>query len=76
MDGRSDTQVELRGMLPREVIDVIDAVSTAKRMTRIELVHRILADWAGRKHHEAMLVHRVTRGNPPASDAAWKATET
>ena len=76
MDSRTDNTVELRGMLPREVIDVIDAVSSAKRMTRIELVHRILADWAGRKHHEAMLVHRVTRGNPPPTDNTWKATET
>lgn len=76
MDAARDNQVELRGMLPRDVVDVLDAVSSAKRMTRIELVHRILADWAGRKHHEAMLVHRVTRGNPPGVDAGWKPTES
>jgi hypothetical protein len=76
MDAKADNQVELRGMLPREVVDVIDAVSAAKRMTRIELVHRILADWAARKHHEAMLVHRVTRGNPPGADSTWREPET
>ena len=76
MDAPRDNVVELRGMLSREVVDVLDAVSSAKRMTRIELVNRILADWAGRKHHEAMLVHRVTRGNPPLADATWKATES
>jgi hypothetical protein len=76
MDPARDSQVELRGMLSREVVDVLDAVSSAKRMTRIELVSRILADWAGRKHHEAMLVHRVTRGNPPLPDVGWKPTES
>jgi hypothetical protein len=76
MEAPRDNHVELRGMLPRDVVDVLDAVSAAKRMTRIELVARILASWAGAKHHEAMLVHRVTRGNPPAADPAWKPTET
>lgn len=76
MDGRADTHLELRGMCPREVVDVLDAVSASKRMTRTELVNRILSDWAVRKHHEAMLVHRVTRGNPPVQDASWKATES
>ena len=76
MDAKADTHLELRGMCPREVIDVLDAVSTAKRITRTELVNHILAEWAGRKHHEAMLIHRVTRGNPPLADATWKATES
>jgi hypothetical protein len=76
MDAKSDTQVELRGMLPRDVVDVLDAVSAAKRMTRIELVARILNDWAVRKHHEASLVHRVCGGNPPGAEGQWRSTET
>jgi hypothetical protein len=76
MDVPRDNQVELRGMVPRDVVDVLDAVSTAKRMSRIELVSRILASWAGQKHHEAMLVHRVTRGNPPTAEPVWKPTES
>lgn len=76
MDIPRDNQVELRGMLPRDVVDVLDAVSSAKRMTRFELVSRILASWAQQKNHEAMLVHRVTRGNPPIAEPAWKPTES
>jgi hypothetical protein len=76
MDGKTDAHIELRGMCPREVVDVLDAVSVAKGLTRTDLVNRILLDWAKRKHHEAMLVHRVTRGNPPAADGPWKATES
>lgn len=56
--------VELRGMCPRETIDVLDAISSARRMSRMDLVNDILASWCVDRIHEATLVHRVTRGNP------------
>jgi len=58
-----DLVVELRGMCPREVVDVLDAVSQAKRISRMELVNRILGEWRDQKVHESSLIHRVTRGN-------------
>lgn len=58
-----DLIVELRGMIPREVCDVLDAVSQAKRISRMELVSRILGEWKDHKLHESHLIHRVTRSN-------------
>ncbi len=55
---------ELRGPCPRAVVDVLDAVSQARRITRTELVNLILMKWADDKLHEAELIQRVTR---PAS---------
>lgn len=56
--------VELRGPCPKEIVDVIDAVSHAKRIDRTAMVNRILAEWAEQKLHEANCIHNVTRGNP------------
>lgn len=52
--------VELRGDMPREVADMLDAVSAARRMSRIELANKILAKWAEDKRHEAEVIQRVT----------------
>jgi hypothetical protein len=66
--------VELRGMTPRAVVDVLDAVSTAKRISRMELVNRILHSYMVDKLAEHTLIDRVARGNPlllrRASDGA------
>ena len=59
-----DTTTELRGPCPREVVDVLDAFSTARRVTRTELVNRILGKWVADRLHEATVLERVTRGNP------------
>lgn len=67
--------VELRGPCPREIVDVLDAVSQAKRITRTELVNRVLASWVRERLHETTLVQRVTRGNPALADARWSDTE-
>ena len=58
-----DSLVELRGTCPRDVVDVLDAVSQAKRVTRMELVNTILRGWAVAKLHEAQTVSRVTRNS-------------
>lgn len=56
-----DDAVELRGPCPRTVVDVVDAVSQAKRITRMELVNQILQEWADAKLHEATLIQRLAR---------------
>lgn len=55
--------VELRGQAPRELVDVLDAVSTHRHITRTDLVNEILAKWAEDKLHEATLVIRITNSN-------------
>lgn len=66
---RSEAQtVELRGECPREIVDVLDAISTARDLTRTELVNIVLRQWMKQTVHEATLVARVTRGNPMPLD--------
>jgi hypothetical protein len=70
-----ETQVELRGNCPREVVDVVDAWSQAKGMTRSAAVNLILREWALKKLHEHSVFSRVTRGNPLLTDASPKSAE-
>ncbi len=56
-----DGTVELRQRAPRAVIDVIDAVSAARRMERWELITQILSEWASDRQREAQAITRVTR---------------
>lgn len=55
----SAADVELRGQVPRDVVNVLDAVSTARRMNRMELVVEILAEWALKQRQIAEAIHRV-----------------
>lgn len=64
--------IELRGMAPREFIDILDAVSASRRMARIELVNEILGEWCERRVHEAQAICSVTRGNGSSTEAARK----
>lgn len=57
-------QVELRGMVSREITDVLDAVSMAHRRSRMNLVEEILSDWVAKRLHEASFINSVTRSNP------------
>jgi hypothetical protein len=59
---------ELRGNCPRLTVDVLDAVSGARGMSRIDLVNELLGEWAARQLHEASLIHKVTRGNPEVAE--------
>lgn len=61
--------VELRGPCQRETVDILDAVSCARVMTRTELVNEILAEWALKQVHVATLVYRASRGNPQPTEA-------
>jgi hypothetical protein len=68
MGARDLDSTELRADCPREVIDVLDAISLAQRLTRNQLVLRILHDWARDRRHEASLVARLSRGNLPDAE--------
>jgi len=61
--------VELRGLCQRETIDVLDAVSLARRISRIDLVNEILSAWCVDQVRTATLVYRAAHGNPPLTDA-------
>lgn len=70
-----ETQVELRGNCPREVVDVLDGWSQAKGLTRTAMVNLILHDWAVKTLREHSVFARVVRGNPLLSDAVPKSAE-
>jgi hypothetical protein len=61
-DFRAETppDVELRGDIPRTIIDVLDAVSAHRRIKRFDLVTEILTAWADDKMAEVTAVARVT----------------
>ena len=65
---KADT-AELRTECPLEVVNVLDAVSLAQRLTRGQLVVRILSEWAEQRHREAILIARLSPGNPGPSDS-------
>ena len=67
--------VELRGNTPRKIIDVLDAVSSANDVPRIELVNEILGEWVEKKLHEVECINRVMRRNPSTVDAKGKGAE-
>ena len=67
-----DNLIELRGMTPRSTIDVLDAVSIARKVTRIELVNEILGSWATEQMHIAQRICSVVGHNPQHSEEARK----
>lgn len=64
--------VELRGMAPRDLIDVLDAVSVARRISRTELVVEVLRAWANERIHEATVIARVAGINPAPTETERK----
>lgn len=61
---------ELRGECPKQTINVLDAVSMARDLTRTALVNEILGEWAAKKLHESILIQRITGGNPTGAEAS------
>lgn len=61
---------ELRGECPRWILDVLDAISLSRRISRTELVNQILAAEAKRLVMELNVLARVARGNPELADMA------
>lgn len=52
--------IELRGSAPRTLVDVLDAVSNHRRVTRWELITEILERWADDRMAETTAILRVT----------------
>lgn len=65
---KADT-AELRTECPLEVVNVLDAVSLSQRLTRGQLVVRILSEWAEQRHREAILIARLAPCNPASSES-------
>lgn len=61
---RKSGTVELRGECPREVVDMLDALSMAADVTRTALINEILKAHTDKEKHKAMLIYRVAMGNP------------
>lgn len=68
---KDDDSIELRGNCPRLIVDVLDAVSQSRRMTRTELVNEVLKGWARGVLHTANVVQRVTRNNAALAESNW-----
>lgn len=62
--------VELRGMCPREIVDMLDAVSLARKIARTELVVQVLQAWADQTMHEASSVMAVSGRNPSSAETS------
>lgn len=65
--------VELRFWCPRGLVDVLDAVVLARggqsaNVHRGTVLSELLGEWAEKKRHEAMLIHRVALSNPTGSE--------
>jgi hypothetical protein len=65
---------ELRQDIDVEILNVLDAVSLARDMTRAELVNEVLGTYTQQRVLESTLIERVTRGNPHAADRAGSLT--
>lgn len=70
-----DDTVELRFIAPRLIVDLLDAVSSARRISRAEMANRVLERWAREVLHQQMIVGNVTRGNPALTEPKWNDTE-
>ena len=64
MPSRDCVKVELRGMVSREVMDIIDALVQANPgSSRFDYIEPILENWAQKKIHEATVILRMAKGN-------------
>lgn len=67
--------VELRGKTPKPIIDVLDAICIARGCDRFDVVNEVLLRWARQLAREAIVISRVTQGNPRVMDSNWQALE-
>ena len=51
---------DLRAKITPEADQVLEAVSRASGREKSELVREVLHEWAGKKLHEATLIHRLS----------------
>jgi DNA-directed RNA polymerase beta' subunit len=60
--------VEVRPLVPVEVVAVIDAIAMDEGKNRTEVVNEMLRDAAIRHHRRASLIVNASRGNAPLSE--------
>ena len=65
-----DPFVELRGEIPAEYMEIIDAVVQATPgSNRMKVVREILGNWVDQKAHEATLIQNVRGANGSRPEA-------
>ena len=60
--------VEVRPLVPVEVVAVIDAIAMDEGKNRTEVVNEMLRDAVIRHHRRASLIVNASRGNAPLSE--------
>jgi hypothetical protein len=75
MSKSTEDTVELRGCYERDLVAALDMIAMGKRMTRTDLVGRVLRMYVLQKQHEASLVSKLPRINPPVLDSQWSSGE-
>ena len=63
---------ELRIPIDDDILAIIDAVGQAKGLHREGIVGPLLAEWAENKKRESIMILRVARINPLATEARGK----
>ena len=64
----ANENTELRGPCPKHIVDVLDAISMSKRMSRTDLINEILGEYVDRRVHETSLLISIARGNPDLAE--------
>ncbi len=64
---------ELRGDCPRSIVNVLDAVSIARGISRNALVNEVLGNFVSNKVHEASLINRLASEYPHDADEVTRA---
>lgn len=62
------TPVELRGMAPRWVVDILDALAQAGHRSRWDVVSHVLTDYVQNRKHEAIVICRLSGCNGHTQD--------
>jgi metal-responsive CopG/Arc/MetJ family transcriptional regulator len=75
MSKPANQSVELRGCYDHDLVAALDMIAMAKRMTRSDLVGRVLRMYVAQKQHEASMVAKTARINPAAVDSQWNTPE-
>ena len=68
----ADDRVELRGMAPRRLVDLLDAVSLSRKSSRQDVLVQVLSRWADELVHEASMVMRISGDNGGSTDGERK----
>ena len=65
---------EIRVEVPDEHLAVLDGYCSATSKNRTDVIKALLADWSGRKLHEATVVLRVAGRNPTPPESGRSRT--